>query len=1552
MKHISILISVLFFTFLSFSQSKYLSFQNGIQNFKEDTSEPIRIIKNQKSQGIEINYQFSGAIISEKNVKNTSYSFINISKFAKMSQVGAPALPVNTDIIAIPKGSVPKITVISKDFYEYSGYMIHPALKPATGVAGEQEPEFEIDSVLYHTDAFFPENISKIRNIQYSRGTPLVYISINPVQFNPVTGTIRVYTNIKYRIDFEGGTKSFEDIALSNSKHYIEMLKSNVLNYSSIPESKVKKSTAAKSDEKEYIILTHSEYIDAANDLADWKRQLGYSVEVVSQSSWTTAQIKAAVADRYNAWTPKPDYFVIIGDHTGSYALPGEIHNPPSASDDFATDLYYACMDGAGDYTPDMAHGRISVRSAAEAQIVVDKIINYEKNPTTDVSYYTTATHCAMFQESSTKGYAERRFAQTAEECLVYMNGTMGYNVNRVYKTDNSVSPTNWNNGYYSAGEAIPSYLLKSNGFAWDGDKNDIKAEIDAGRFYLLHRDHGYTGGVGWADPEYLTSDISSLANGDMLPVIFSMNCHTGEYQLDNCFAEEFIRVQNKGAVGVIAAAYYSISGYNDALAIGMFDAIWPGFEPNFTGTGHTGTPPYPNYPEIFTMGDVLNQGLLRMTQSWGDAWGYEQYEYELFHWFGDPAMKIWTSNPHSNTITADHPASVDCAGTTFAITNSEPGATATLVFNNELIGEVVLDGSGNGTINYTILNPGATVVLTVSNTNCVPYSVDLPLSGSCNFPPAVHTNSATTVTVNSANLNGDITDDFGSAVTESGFVYSTSTDPLIGGLGVTQIQTSPTVTSGIFNEGISGLSSQTTYYYKAYAINANGTSYGDEEVFTTLCGIFTLPFTEDFSGGTLPQCWENIDNQGSGEIWQFNNPGGRTISTSSNANGFAILDSDNYGNGNSQNADLITPTLDLSGFTGVNLYFEHYFREWSGSSATLSYSIDGGSTWAQIQQWTASTANAATFNQAIPAVNGQSNVKFKWNYTGSYGYYWAIDDINITGTPTVTSISWNGSINNNWQTAGNWDGGAIPTSTDNVIIPNVTNQPIINNGIANIAQCNDMTIDAGADITIDSDGYLTVNGSITNNAGTSGLVINSDATGTGSLIQNTSGGTDATVKCYLASSTRQWHMVSSPVSAAALTVFPSSNNLYYYDESTDDYWNGTTYGSSSVTGWTAPSGNMTVAKGYAFNYYATTLNYTGLLNDNTSTSAISVPYTNHGVNDPDGNSYGNSDGWNLIGNPYTSAIDWDNPAVAHAAAHLDDAVYTYDDTNMHNYTSYVNEGGVGTNGGTQYIPAMQGFFVKGDNTETSGTLNIGANARVHNAKGFWKSNYTTPNNFLRLKIITTNEYTDETVIRMLPDATVDPDNGKDAYKLFTWADFVPQIYTKTTGSTDYSINTIKTLETGFVSIPLKALQTGDNYKIEITEFNFNGINVFLKDNLKNETVEIGLNDIFELTSDVSDNDNRFELVFEKSTNGVLLAENTSVMLFPNPTNGLFYLIVGNRDQYTVKISNITGQTVFKNSFFGNTSKTLDISNQSSGIYFVNIKFKDNSSITKKIVIE
>jgi hypothetical protein len=189
----------------------------------------------------------------------------------------------------------------------------------------------------------------------------------------------------------------------------------------------------------------------------------------------------------------------------------------------------------------------------------------------------------------------------------------------------------------------------------------------------------------------------------------------------------------------------------------------------------------------------------------------------------------------------------------------------------------------------------------------------------------------------------------------------------------------------------------------------------GSRTIFVDPCAtpVSSFPYTNDFAGNALPSCWQNVDNDGSGQIWEFDNPAGRAFASTTNGNGFAILDSDNYGNGGTQDADMISPAFDFTNYTSINLSFEHYFYYWAGSSATLSYSIDGGTTWTEISSWATadegSLATPAVFSQDLTAqLEGESNVKFKWNYIGSFGYYWAVDDIEVNaslaGTPyTVT---------------------------------------------------------------------------------------------------------------------------------------------------------------------------------------------------------------------------------------------------------------------------------------------------------------------------------------------------------------------------------------------------------------------------------------------------------------------------------------------------------------------------------------------------------------------
>ena len=118
---------------------------------------------------------------------------------------------------------------------------------------------------------------------------------------------------------------------------------------------------------------------------------------------------------------------------------------------------------------------------------------------------------------------------------------------------------------------------------------------------------------------------------------------------------------------------------------------------------------------------------------------------------------------------------------------------------------------------------------------------------------PTVTTSDAVSVIQSSATLGGDVTAEGGSAVTERGVVYSataTNNDPEIGGAGVTQDANA--TGTGEFSEVISGLSANTGYSFRAYAMNSSGTVYGMVKTFLTPELVTSIPVDEWTNPGML----------------------------------------------------------------------------------------------------------------------------------------------------------------------------------------------------------------------------------------------------------------------------------------------------------------------------------------------------------------------------------------------------------------------------------------------------------------------------------------------------------------------------------------------------------------------------------------------------------------------------------------------------------------------------------------------------------------------------
>ncbi|MFN4083926.1 MAG: GEVED domain-containing protein [Bacteroidia bacterium] len=433
-----------------------------------------------------------------------------------------------------------------------------------------------------------------------------------------------------------------------------------------------------------------------------------------------------------------------------------------------------------------------------------------------------------------------------------------------------------------------------------------------------------------------------------------------------------------------------------------------------------------------------------------------------------------------------------------------------------------------------TLDNNGLPVAGVTFDINNNPRSLTTPDRGSIEFTLAVPnatTVSVTAITQNSATLNGSVATAL-PGVTESGFVYSTNPNPVIGGPGVIAVQTSPMVSSGNFSLNITGLLTGTTYFYRAYATNAKGTGYGVQQSFTT---SFAYPYVENFDGNWTPNSngWNHtrffytgdgtpapIDNPGPKDWRQNKNTGlgiwtQQSFATNPNA---AVSDSgalwieDYYfattnGASNLNYSRVETPGIDLS--TSTNPYVRFYY--YANQSANNTYplilmaSSDNGITWRPIMHIqpnaavsTTSTSGPGTMLSStpwqritvrVPDAFKVANAKFAFYRNAAYSFSGNlfIDSLYIAEfTPTTITSAQTG----NWSNPTTWVGGVVPNADNNVVI--ATGHTVTSD--VNIARMQDLTIN-GTFIFFSSStlqvpqifGNLTINSGGTFNAGTSG---------------------------------------------------------------------------------------------------------------------------------------------------------------------------------------------------------------------------------------------------------------------------------------------------------------------------------------------------------------------------------------------------------------------------------------------------------------------------------
>ncbi|MEA3478843.1 MAG: T9SS type A sorting domain-containing protein [Bacteroidota bacterium] len=735
------------------------------------------------------------------------------------------------------------------------------------------------------------------------------------------------------------------------------------------------------------------------------------------------------------------------------------------------------------------------------------------------------------------------------------------------------------------------------------------------------------------------------------------------------------------------------------------------------------------------------------------------------------------------------------------------------------------------------------------------------------------------------AESSAQVTADGGAAVIEKGGCYkyaSVAGDPTL--LDSKTIG-DPGTGLGVYDIDMTGLDPETQYKIRAYAINSVGTAYSSGTTLT----FYTLsiePPSHPASFIATGTSTTTID-------LTF------TASSSIPADGYVII----MRTGAYPNATLI---LDATQYTeGQDLG--------GGTSVAKVITNDATGT-AQVSGLSPGT----TYYFTILPYNWDGAVVATYNYNTTFPK----SAFATTSISTATTFD-NGGLGSSWNNPDNWDSG-VPTFDQEAIIAVTTPTEFC---VVDVnATCADLTIQAGNFITVNTGRTLTVNGD---------LLLESNSDGNASLITD---GTlsvtgTTTVDQYLTGSQRT--MVATPTTGSTYGTLQASpnneNDFYRWDEPTN-YW-------IDLNNGDPPGTPLSMGVGYHVLYnktsaIAVTKQFTGPINTSNVSPTITYSGTTSNV------------GWNLVGNPFPCAIDWDI-SDGWTKGNLQNTIYLFDGTQ---YISWNGSTG-GIAGGI--LPPAQGFFVRADGGGGPYTLTIKTGARLHSTREHYKN---ALNNLLKLVVeMEGNEIIDETYINFNSDATDGFDDFYDGYKLpgiylpsIPAMDESQQLYSIIPGDL-LSINVLPPSENPItVQLGFEAKEDGVYTFVasELESFEA-AMSITLEDLRDNVIIDLKEKETYEFTASPADAADRFVIHFSGpfAVNDIPEIEDLHIWAFDKN------IYVNNESNHNgeIVIYNVMGQEILRQGLEGNLNQ-IGLDSQ-AGYYIVKV-ITDQQLQTEKVFIK
>jgi len=646
------------------------------KNKTPDTPPKVTLLRDDNNSTV-IKIEISGFDLKEFISEGKAFQSVDLQSEAISADPGRPELPYIAKIFAIPDQAGISVEVLETgEVQTFTDIYLPPAR--ASWLEGEPEPPYTENRDAYRSDEIYPKELASLEPPSVFRDFRIARLSVFPVRYVAGKKELQVISSITVRINYGQGKvvnpKTTPKKAISPS--FAKLYRSFIFNYQDVLNDQY----GGREEGREVLLCIMPDIFVASFQVyADWKRQSGYDVHVAKFSDFggnlsNPDIIKEFIADAYHTWEYPPTYVLIVGDDG---VFPKKIVSYPDYS--FPNEDFFVEIDG-NDYFPEMMIGRFTNEGDYRMQVMINKFLMYEKNPSTaNTAWFKKGTVCSNNSyESQTQ---TKRFA--ANEMMQF-------------------------GGFTSVD------TLMSDGDYWGGnctvDLNDVIIAINEGRSYLNYRGEGWTSGWQASCYSFQTPDVSGLNNGERFTFVTSIGCGVAMFDAwgGNCFGEEWVELGSltapRGGVAFVGPTSNTHTTYNNKIDLGIYVGM---FEEGMD-----------------TPGEALLRGKLYMYHVFGNEY-YVEYHYKIYCILGDPSIHIWKDVPLA--VNATYPASImvgpeQVEFNVYFASSGQPVANAQVCLAGDEIFSTGFTGPDGKVILEITPTLEDTLIVTVRGGNVIPY--------------------------------------------------------------------------------------------------------------------------------------------------------------------------------------------------------------------------------------------------------------------------------------------------------------------------------------------------------------------------------------------------------------------------------------------------------------------------------------------------------------------------------------------------------------------------------------------------------------------------------------------------------------------------------------------------------------------------------------------------------------------------------------------------------------------------------------------------------------